>query len=319
LDQLRKKISGMTEIPKNGFVHFNGFYTDEERVEHHYAHTLEPFRPVKQSVWLADYHFHPDVLRRLLEEAAGQAYGLVLFDFTGLILTRIKGSHNDVVQRVAMQIPRFRVTNQDTGTLMSRVIEFLYANYTDEKSKKLNVEGLVLAGNNKLHERLAEVLPKDLHERVVAVLNVRSEEEDGMHEALEQLTDKLPQVRLVQEIVLLQEFFRLQKEQPNKVAAGAAQVEAVVDAKKARVLLLYEDLKIHRVTDRTRVAYYEEGLNRNDVEQLAQPRHDELLSHYFLTLANKYDVDGTKVELVSSHSRLGQRFWKDIGVAVMLK
>ncbi len=71
------------------------------------------------------------------------------------------------------------------------------------------------------------------------------------------------------------------------------------------------------MTDRTRVAYWEEGLTKPAaLDALGEPRYDELLTHYYLALANKFDVEaGMTVELVSRHSRLGQVFWKDFGVA----
>jgi hypothetical protein len=58
VSQLKKKLLTLTDIPKNGLVYFNGFYTDEDGVEHHYAHTLEAFRPIKSGIFLANYRFH---------------------------------------------------------------------------------------------------------------------------------------------------------------------------------------------------------------------------------------------------------------------
>jgi hypothetical protein len=83
---------------------------------------------------------------------------------------------------------------------------------------------------------------------------------------------------------------------------------------------MFEDLKVHRVTDRSRVVFWEEAINKPaELEKLGEPRSDELLTHYYLSLANKLDMEGMSVELVGRSSRLGIAFWKDCGVAAILK
>jgi len=320
MSQLKKKLLSLNEIPKNGLVYFNGFYTDEDGVEHHYAHTLEAFRPLKTGIFLANYRFHTEPLHKLLDEAAGEAIGIILFDYTGLLLARVKGSHLQTLQRVAMQIPRFRATLQSTDSLYIRVMEFVRQTFQDEKTKQVNVSGLILAGNDKLHQRLNETLPKELKDKVLKVVNVKSEEEEGVHEALEQLIDQLPHIRIFQEIALLQRFFQIRKDSPSKVAVGPQAVAAAVDGKQAKTLIMFEDLKVHRVTDRSRVVYWEEGINKPaELEKLGEPHSDELLTHYYLTLANKLDLEGLSIELVGRHSRLGIAFWKDCAIAAVLK
>ncbi len=44
-----------------------------------------------------------------------------------------------MLQRVAMQIPRFRATLQSTDQLTVRVVDFLRQMFVDEKTKQLTV------------------------------------------------------------------------------------------------------------------------------------------------------------------------------------
>ncbi len=74
LEQLKRKVGQLTELPKNGFVYYNGYFTDEEGVEHHYAHTLEPFRPLKSGVFLANYRFNTVCLPFLMSQVTSDIF-----------------------------------------------------------------------------------------------------------------------------------------------------------------------------------------------------------------------------------------------------
>ncbi len=76
------------------------------------------------------------------------------------------------------------------------------------------------------------------------MVNVKSEEEEGMHEALEQCVEQLQHVRIFQEIALLQQFFQIHKQEPSKIVTGPAAVSDAVENKRAKWLLMYEDLKV---------------------------------------------------------------------------
>jgi hypothetical protein len=86
-----------------------------------------------------------------------------------LLLAEVKGSHLKTLQRVAMQIPRFRATLQSTDALYIRVMEFVRQTFQDEKTKQVTVSGLILAGNDKLHQKLHENFPKELKDKVCEI------------------------------------------------------------------------------------------------------------------------------------------------------
>ena len=60
-----------------------------------------------------------------------------MFVFAGVFVRQ--GGNNTVLQRVAMQIPRFRATLQSTDQLTVRVVDFLRQMFVDEKTKQLTV------------------------------------------------------------------------------------------------------------------------------------------------------------------------------------
>ncbi len=53
-------------------------------------------------------------------------------------------------------------------------------------------QGIVLAGNAGLHRKLVEVLPKNLKDKVIKVVDVEGTEEEGQSQVLDQLGSAAP-------------------------------------------------------------------------------------------------------------------------------
>jgi peptide subunit release factor 1 (eRF1) len=311
-----RKLSALSSVPRNGVCYYVGYWQDQDGEQHFANITVDPPTPLPagSSFYISDCHFHTEVLRGLLTSIAGAAHGLVVFDFTGLIFARICGPKIEVLQRVSMQIPRYRSTFHAEDSLMKKAVEFLQQTYTDETTKKLTIASLILAGDeaHKLHHKLLEALPAGLKGSLqVRTVDVDDEEEDGMFEALEKCTF-LTNVRLIEEIQLLREFFKLHADSPSKVVVGAAAIDKALAIGKVKSIIVYEDLKVHVSKDGL---YWEEPAP-------APAKHlgDEIWVTALVNRAPALAVEnGVQIELVSRGNRAGAKFWKDFGAAAILK
>jgi peptide subunit release factor 1 (eRF1) len=137
-----------TSGPANGLTWFHGYWRegDSEEVKS-FSLELEPALPLQDSefFFLAGARFHTQALHRVLEELAGPRFGICIFDYTGLLFAALRGSTLEIVQRVSMQIPRFRPTFQSRDTLLAKSAALLASAFTDhDREGQPNVRGLVV-------------------------------------------------------------------------------------------------------------------------------------------------------------------------------
>jgi len=189
--------------------------------------------------------------------------------------------------------------------------------FLDPKTKQLTVEGVVLVGNSGLHRKLYDALPKALKDKVVKVADVDGEEEEGQMQALDKVEKELAHVRLIQEQLLLKKFFDLKKSTPAKVVVGPKDVMAALEERSVQSLIIYDNLRFNRVTNGSRIVYWQEGTVRTEIEDLGKRDIEEgNLLHWLLINGGKY---GVQLDLVSKNSRPGVNFWREIGIAAIKK
>nr|BAK02584.1 predicted protein [Hordeum vulgare subsp. vulgare] len=319
LTLLKDRLANLPSVPRNGWVYYAGFWEDEEGKTHSYSSTVEPFAPLAaaRAMFIADGRFHTEALHDLLESSAGPAYGFIILDNSGLLFVRLKGNNWYPIQRVSFRLPRWKGATASESTLISKIMPFVEQSFVNPKTKTLFVEGIVIAGNSNLHKKLYDSLPKALKDKVIKVVDVQGEEEEGQMQALDHLEKELAHVRLIQEQLLLKKFFELKKTSAAKIAAGPKDALAALEAGGVERVIIYDGLRINRVSNGKRVVFWEEGTARTEVDDLGkQGIEEENLLHWMLTHGGKFNAE---ISLVSKNSRPGVTFWRELGIAVIKK
>ena len=153
---------------------------------------------------------------------------------------RLKGNNWYPIQRVSFRLPRWKGATASESTLISKIMPFVEQSFVNPKTKTLFVEGIVIAGNSNLHKKLFDSLPKALKDKVIKVVDVQGEEEEGQMQALDHLEKELAHVRLIQEQLLLKKFFELKKANAAKVAAGPKDALAALEAGGVERVIIYD-------------------------------------------------------------------------------
>lgn len=110
----------------------------------------------------------------------------------------------------------------------------------------------------------------------------------------------------------------MQSSSSSSIAIGAEAVERALAQKKCKTVLLYEDLRVHRITsskNSSKVYYWNEGEKVGSYSDISPAdRVDELFSYYLLHLSSV----SAQIELVTKQTRLGSKFAMEVGVAAIL-
>ena len=212
---------------------------------------------------------------------------------------RLKGNLWTPIQRVSFRLPRWKGAVASESTLISKIMPFVEQAFQNPKTKTLTVEGLVLAGNTNLHKALHAALPKALKDKVIKVVDVQGEEEEGQMQALDFVEKELGHIRIIQEQLLLKKFFELKKNSPGQVVTGAKDAIAALESGSAKSVIVYDNLRINRVAHGGKVVYWQEGTNRTEVEDTVGKvdlEEDNLL-HWLLINGAKF---GAQIDVRSS-------------------
>ena len=196
------------------------------------------------------------------------------------------------------------------SVLISKILPFVEQAFVNPKTKGLIVEGLVLVGNRDLHKKLHAALPKPLKDKVIKVVDVEGEEEEGQMQALDHVEKELGHVRLIQEQLQLKKFFDLKKSNPGKVASGPKDALAALESGSGERLIIYDNLRINRVSNGSRVVFWQEGTARTEVEDLGKTNiEEENLLHWLLANGSKFGVAIDVREFVLGNLRVLLMFY----------
>lgn len=182
LKSIREKLSLYKKCPDNGLCVFSGIYYEKGK-EIFEIHELIPPIPIKVSTYLCDKYFHVELIEKLYESY--DDYGIVLIGGEDTTFYKFHGNYYTLVDKITVHrqknqkkggqsAPRFgRIREGQILEYTKLIIEKLIKNYVDGDLNKLNIIGLIIAGNDMKDKVVSdEMLPQIIKINIVKNMTV---------------------------------------------------------------------------------------------------------------------------------------------------
>jgi peptide chain release factor subunit 1 len=250
--QQRLKLYSST--PKNGLVLYVGNVVNEDGKEKKLTVDIEPFRPIRTSLYMCDSRFHTEPLEALLSEDETK-YGMIVMDGGGAFFCTVNGGGaRETLHKFSVDLPKKHGKGGQSAQRFARLRVEKRHNYVRKVAEAAthvfisndvpNVAGLVLAGSADFKTELSrsDLFDPRLNSIVVCVVDVAYGGENGAKQALELAAPALSNVRVVREKRLLGAYFESISKDDGMCSVGLEETMTCLEAGAVHTLLVWEGL-----------------------------------------------------------------------------
>lgn len=184
LKAIKEKLNLYKKCPDNGLCIFSGIYYNKNK-EIFEIHELIPPLPIKISTYLCDKLFHIELIEKLYDSY--DDYGIVLIGGEESLFYKFHGNHYTNIDKInihrqknqkkgGQSAPRFgRIREGQILEYTKLIIERLIKNYVDNNLNKLNIKGLIVAGNDIKDKVVSdESLPPLIHNNIIKLMTINN-------------------------------------------------------------------------------------------------------------------------------------------------
>lgn len=317
------------EIPNNGLVICVGTVVDDNNKEKKMLKDFEPFKPINKFVYKCDNKFHTDALVELLDE--NDKFGFIIVDGSGALYGSLSGTERQILTKFSVDLPkkhsrggqssqRFgRIRMEKRHNFLRKVAETATTVFIENDLP--NVKGLILAGLSMFKKQLSqsELFDKRLKDIVLTTLDISYGGEAGFSQAIKYSQEILLNVRYLEEIKLLSNYFDELNRDTQKICYGMSDTIYALESGVLDTLIVWENLKLQRIhlinkiTEKPEVKYINDDNNKlfcNDENSELQVIETTLLLDW---LTNNYKKFGAKLIFITDNSSEGSQFVKGFG------
>jgi peptide chain release factor subunit 1 len=293
LEKIVRHLKTLKQTPANGLALFCGNVSQVEGQDDLQLWVVEPPMPLKIRLYRCDKEFVLEPLQNML--AVDEIFGLLVMDRKEATIGILEGKRIELIQHMTSGVPskvkaggqssqRFhRITEGLTKEFYKRIAEEMKKIFYDNpKLKGILVGGPIPTKDEFLDD---EYLATKLRNKVIGRKDIGDSDEAGLKELVEKSQDILAQQEIVYEKKLLEKFFTLLGENPEKVAYKEDQIRKALQYGAVEMLLLSKE------TDKT----------------LAKELKD---------LARNI---GSTIEIISTETTEGEQFQKLSGIGAILR
>lgn len=337
----QSRLKLYTKMPPNGLAIYCGEIEDEGKTRK-IVIDFSPYRPISNFIYLCDSRFHTEHLRELLSN--NDVFGFIVMDGKETLMATLSGSTRTILNRFSVDLPKKHGRGGQSAVRFSRLREESRHNYVRKVAEmanslfinsgptgnnKPNVSGLILAGSADFKNVLAEsqIFDQRLQAIILKQVDVNYGGEQGFNQAIELSGDTLKDVKLVQEVKVINEFLENIARDTRKACFGISDTIRCLEMSCVERLIVWEDLPIYRVVlkttsksgDMTIVKYLTKTQLENpdsfiekvdDEERHLDLMERELLSEWFVLHYKEY---GASLEFVTDRSTEGSQFCNGFG------
>ncbi|KAG5501522.1 hypothetical protein JKF63_03351 [Porcisia hertigi] len=329
------RLKQIPRVPPRGLLLYSGTVMTADNKEKKLTLDIEPFKAVSRSLYLCDNKFHTEELRRMLE--SDDKFGFIVMDGSGSTFATLCGDVKEKLGSFTVELPKKHGRGGQSKNRFARIRMERRHNYVRKVAEaavsyfitndRPNVRGLVLAGSADFKEVLfqSDLFDPRLKEVVVKVVDVAHPGDVGLNQAIDQSSDALSGVKLVQEKKLLKTFFDQIALDTQQYCFGVNDTMRCLEAGAVETLICFEDLEVNRyVITKNKGAGDEEieihllteaeAVKKNIHTQEAGKAQSEIESENFVDwLAQNYQKFGCTLELISDRSQEGTQLVRGFG------
>ncbi len=242
LEKIIQHLQSFRSTPPNGIAVFCG-NVGVDRDEWIFE-SIIPHEPLTVKVYRCDQQFFIEPLKELIKPK--EVYGLVVIERREATIGLLKGKRIEVIKNIKSIVPgKFRAGGQSAARF-ERVREGLARDFYKQvaalvKEQLSSVKGILLGGPGPTKNEFYELLPTEVKQKIIAVVDTGYSDEYGLKELVERAGDVLKETEIMAEKEILREFFAaIAKNQP--VAYGVEEVRKKLLEGAVEKLLLSEGL-----------------------------------------------------------------------------
>ncbi|MEM2506567.1 MAG: peptide chain release factor aRF-1 [Nitrososphaeria archaeon] len=330
------------KTPENGLVIFCGALpTNGLGSETIFLYEIVPIKPVQTYLYRCDDHFHTEFLQEMLKE---ETYiGIISIDTSEAGLGLLYGDRVEVAEVLTSGVSgkhraggqsarRFeRLREMEINEFFHRVGRHATKLFLEEnKISKLVISG---PGPTKDDFLKGEYLHYQLRDKIIAVIDTSYAGEEGIRETVMKAEKVLEDLRVVEEMKMVQNFLREVSKEDGLAVYGIQAIENSLNQGNVDIIIVVEDLnmivlkvkckycgkeKIEYITREEYIKRKQEIISTACTEcQRVEYEIEE--EDYIEYIARKADIVGARVEVISSKTETGLMLKNFGGIGAILK
>jgi peptide chain release factor subunit 1 len=339
LDSAMARLRLIPRAPENGVVLFIGAVDVGSNKTDMYSVALEPPDPITTYRYHCDSSFLLAPLEEMLEEK--KTFGLIVLDRREATIGVLRGKHIEPVKHLTSTVPgKQRKGGQSSHRFQQLrliAIHDFYKRIGDSANDAFlsidqkELEGILVGGPSPTKEEFVEgeFLHHELQRKVLDALDVSYTDESGLHELVEAAQDRLLDLELTQEKLVMRRFMKELVGDKGLASYGEKEVRSNLLLGAVDILLLSEDLRRTRakIVCTNKSCDFSESQTRSAA---SPPPGNCLRCGTPLSIAGEEDIvselsrmaeaSGAKVRIISSEFEEGAQLHQAFGgIAAILR
>lgn len=256
LTKTMQRLKLYRETPENGLVIFSGALpTNGPGSEVIRLNEIVPPKPVTTFLYMCDDHFHVEYLRDMLK--AEKVYGILAIDSNDVGIGILSGDRLDIEDVMTSGISgKTRKGGQSARRYeRGREMELTYFfNRVAEHVTRIfitdhNVNGIIVGGPGPTKDNFLKggYLDYRLQKNIIEVLDTSYSGREGVREMVEKASEKLENVRLLEEKKLVQRFLGEVNRPGGLAVYGLPRILDALNRTNIDMILISDDINTTRV------------------------------------------------------------------------
>ncbi|CAH3032555.1 unnamed protein product [Porites lobata] len=322
-----------SKVPTNGLVVYCGTIVTDDGKEKKVNIDFEPFKPINTSLYLWDNRFHTEALNALL--ADDNKFGFIVMDDNGALFGVLCGNTREVLHKFTVDLPKKHGLGGQSALRFARLRMEKRRNYVKKVAEtavqlyitndRPNVTGLILAGSADFKSELSQsdTFDQRLQSKVLKLVDVSYEGENGFNQAIELASEVLPNVNFIQETKVIGRYFDEISQDTGKFCFGVEDTLKGLEMRAVDILIVWENVEISRLvlknhqTDEEKILHLNSKQEKDKTYSIDNETGVELelveKMPLLEWLANNYKTFGATLEIITDKSQEGAQFCKGFG------
>lgn len=339
LDSAMSRVRLINKVPENGVVIFIGSIDVGSNKTDMYSLALEPPDPITTYKYHCDSAFLLAPLEEMLADK--KTFGLIVLDRREATIGLLKGKQIVPVKHMTSTVPgKQRKGGQSSHRFQQLrliAIHDFYKRIGESANEAFlpidpkDFEGIIIGGPSPTKEEFVEgeFLHHELQKKILDALDVSYTDESGLHELVEAAQERLIDLELTQDKLVMRRFLRELVSDNGLAAYGEKEVRHNLELGSVDTLLLSEDLRKTRakIVCTNKSCDFAENQTRNSSSQpvgncfkcgssLSITEEEDIVSD----LSKLADASGSAVKIISTDSEEGAQLYQAFGgIAAILR
>ena len=339
LDSAMSRVRLINKVPENGVVIFIGSIDIGSNKTDMYSLALEPPDPITTYKYHCDSSFLLAPLEEMLADK--KTFGLIVLDRREATIGLLKGKQIVPMKHMTSTVPgKQRKGGQSSHRFQQLrliAIHDFYKRIGDSATEAFlpidqkDFEGIIIGGPSPTKEEFVEgeFLHHELQKKILDALDISYTDESGLHELVEAAQDRLIDLELTQDKLVMRRFLRELVSDNGLAAYGEKEVRHNLELGSVDTLLLSEDLRKTRakIVCTNKSCDFAENQTRTSSSQpvgncfkcgssLSITDEEDIVSD----LSKLADASGSAVKIISTDSEEGAQLYQAFGgIAAILR